>query len=229
MVLGVIINPLPAATAAATDYDEALKPAVQRIIGEPQHLEFNIRALKAAGKPGELLQPLIDSLKFAEGSAWSPQGYLVFSDIPQSQIYRFDPQSGEVSVAVSDFDQPNGICMSPDEARLYVADSGKPAHVRVFNVVDGRTLTNDRVFVEIDNSSPDGMCVDREGNLYVAAGDGVWVYSPGAERITTIATPKRATNVCFGGEFGEILFITAGNAVYQLSMPRAMRKHLEED
>jgi gluconolactonase len=129
-------------------------------------------------------------------------------------VFRFDPAQGRLSVLVRDFDKPNGICFSPDEARLYVADSGKPRHIRVFQVKPDGTVDSGRVFCTISKGVPDGIRCDAAGRLYSSAGDGVQVFSPEGERLGTILVPESPANLCFGGKDGKTLFITARKSLY---------------
>jgi gluconolactonase len=82
-------------------------------------------------------------------------------------VYRCHPTNGNATVTIvaTGFDQPNGLCFSPDESKLYVADSGGPHHVRVFDVLPNNTLTNSRVFTVINPGVPDGMRTDASGRL----------------------------------------------------------------
>jgi gluconolactonase len=109
-----------------------------------------------------------------------------------------------------------------DETRLYIADSGAshdpaaPRHIRVFDVVDGRTLTNGRVFCSIDTGIPDGIRVDNKGNLWSSAGDGVHCFSPDATLLGKIKVPQTVANLTFGGPRRNRLFITATRSVYAI-------------
>jgi gluconolactonase len=75
---------------------------------------------------------------------------------PGNFVYRHDPKSGTTTAVVRDFVQPNGLAFSPDEKKLYVADSGTPRHIRVFDVAGNGTLSAGRVFCTIDKGGPDG-------------------------------------------------------------------------
>lgn len=129
-------------------------------------------------------------------------------------VFRLDPGTGETRIVAKDFDMPNGICFSPDEARLYVADSGKPKHVRVFRVGAGGALEGGEVFAEIDVGGPDGIRCDDGGRLWSSSGDGVQVFLPDGRRIARIVLPKGAANLCFGGAEGRTLFMTARDRLY---------------
>lgn len=122
-----------------------------------------------------------------------------------------------------DFDQPNGICFSPDESRLYVSDTGKPHHIVVYDVqpiaadkislIPWR-LVNKRVFAVIDTGVPDGMRCDEHGNVWSSAGDGIHIFSPQGKLLGKIAVPETPANLCFGGSDGQMLFITARTSLY---------------
>src|SRR5882724_5099655 len=61
-------------------------------------------------------------------------------EMPGNYVFCLDPKTKRMEIVATDFDMPNGLCFSPDEKRLYIADSGKPKHVRVFDV-SGNKLT----------------------------------------------------------------------------------------
>ena len=147
------------------------------------------------------------------------EGRRAESEIGRSRLYRVDPGTGAVSVAADDFVQPNGLALSPDERRLYVADSGRshvldgPAHIRVFDLNAGR-LTGGEVFAECPMGFFDGFRLDEAGNVWTSAGDGVRCYEPDGNLIGIIHTPDPVANVCFGGPARNRLFICATGAVY---------------
>jgi len=135
---------------------------------------------------------------------------------PGNFVYRLDPKSGRVTAVARDFSHPNGLAFSPDEAKLYIADSGAPRHIRVFSVASDGTLRDGRVFCTIDKGGPDGIRVDREGRVWSSTGDGVQVFSPAGELLGRILTSEAAANLCFGGEDGRTLFITARKSLYAI-------------
>ena len=119
---------------------------------------------------------------------------------------------GVIAVADS-FDKPNGICFSPDERTLYVADNGEPHHLKAFDVLDGMRLDAERVIHVSTPEHPDGLKADSEGRLYGTFEGGVEVLSPNGERLGEIPVPG-AVNFCFGGPDRNVLFITADTAIY---------------
>jgi len=135
-------------------------------------------------------------------------------------VYRVDPTTGEIATVVEDFVKPNGLAFSPDEKILYIADSAAshdpnaPHHIRAFDVVDGRKLTNSRVFCDIKGGSiPDGFRVDVNGNVWTSA-DGVECYAPDGTLLGRIKVPEVVANVTFGGKRRNRLFITATTSLY---------------
>ena len=131
-------------------------------------------------------------------------------------VFRFDPATKAVTIAMADFDRPNGLCFSPDEKLLYIADSGKAKHIRVFTVKDDGTLADGRVFATLDQGSPDGIRCDVHGNVWSSAGDGVRIYAPDGTWLGSVLTPEGAANLCFGGADGKTLFITARTSLYAI-------------
>jgi gluconolactonase len=145
-----------------------------------------------------------------------------------TRTYRIDPGSGAASVVDETLVKPNGLAFSPDCKRLYIADTGashRPGHPRqihVFDVEDGRTLANGRVFHDFGAASPDGFRLDTDGNVWAAVGwgppelDGVHVIAPDGAKIGAIHLPECAANLCFGGAKRNRLFITGSQSLYAL-------------
>ena len=133
-------------------------------------------------------------------------------------VFRFDPKSQTLIVVANDFDRPNGLCFSPDEKKLYIADSGKPKHIRVFDVRPDGTLSGGQVFCKIDRGSPDGIRCDRQGRVFSSAKDGVQIFAPDGRLIGKIPVPESPSNLCFGGPDGKTLFITARKSLYSIQL-----------
>ena len=157
----------------------------------------------------------------SDGTLWiTDPPYGIPKDQKQEQaknnVFRFDPKTKALSVAIADCDKPNGLCFSPDEKLLYVADSGAPKHIRVFAVKDDGTLGEGKVFATLDKGAPDGIRCDAQGNVWSSAGDGVRVYAPDGTWLGTVLTPEGAANLCFGGADGKTMFITARTSLYAI-------------
>ena len=181
---------------------------------------------------GKLLNSPNDVVVRSDGSIWFTdptygirsdyEGYRAESEQETPNVYRLDPETGELDAVATDFGQPNGLAFSPDETKLYVADSASshdpraPRHIRVFDIVDGRRLANGSVFCTIDNGLPDGFRLDVQGNLWTSAGDGIHCFSPEGDLLGKILVPQTVANLTFGGPRRNRLFITARTSVYSV-------------
>lgn len=143
-------------------------------------------------------------------------------ELPFQGVFCFDPESRELTLLVDDFDRPNGLAFSPDEQRLYIADSSVTRrHIRIFDVQTDGSLRNGRVFAAIQSplpGNPDGMKIDVEGHLYVAAAGGVWIFAPNGTQVGFIPTPIQPTNCTWGESTWRTLFITARPSVYRIQL-----------
>jgi gluconolactonase len=128
-------------------------------------------------------------------------------------VYRHDRGTGRTAVVARGFDKPNGIALSPDGGRLYVGDSGRPRHVRVFAAGDDGRLDGGRVFARIPSGYPDGLKTDREGRVYASAATGVQVFDATGRLSGEVPLPG-AVNFTWGGAGRDVLFITTDDAVH---------------
>ena len=141
-------------------------------------------------------------------------------ELPFNGVFRLDPDSRELSLLAEDFDRPNGLAFSPSERTLYIADTPK-RHIRAFEVNAEGRLSNSRLFAEIrseEPGNPDGMKVDVEGNLYVGAAGGIWIFAMDSELIGVIRTPERPANCAWGCNDWRTLFITARKSLYNIGL-----------
>jgi len=133
-----------------------------------------------------------------------------------SGIYRISA-GGELSLLDISMPRPNGIAFSPDESLLYVDDSQK-RELRVFDVAADGSIQNGRRCFDMDDGSsgnPDGMKLDKSGNLFVTGPGGIWVFSQDMKHIGTIQLPELPSN-CAWGEDGHSLFVTARRSLYRI-------------
>ena len=138
-----------------------------------------------------------------------------------SFLFRVDGTSGAVTKVADDFHKPNGLAFSPDEKFLYVADTGishtvnGPKHIRRFDVV-GNTLGASILFADCTAGLFDGFRMDSDGRVWTSAGDGVHCYDPGGTLIGKVLIPELVSNVCFGGEKLNRLFICGTTSLYSV-------------
>ena len=136
-------------------------------------------------------------------------------------VWRVPPDGGELQLVVpeDEFDQPNGLCFSPDESLLYVNDSSA-RNVKVFDVAADGSLGPSRLLQEgVGTGVPregnvDGMECDEHGNVWVTGPGGVWVLTPEGEHIGTVETPEVCGSLCWGGGDMRSLFLTTTTTVH---------------
>jgi gluconolactonase len=139
----------------------------------------------------------------------------------KESVYRVDGKTGQIAKVTDEVGQPNGLCFSPDYRRLYVADTGMPREIKVWDVDSGQ-LRNGRRFVQFDipgtgaPSAADGIRCDADGNIWAGARPGVQVFAPAGERIGMIRLPETCANVCFGGPRRNRLFMAASQSLYSV-------------
>jgi gluconolactonase len=145
-------------------------------------------------------------------------------DLDFQGVYRLRGGSGKPELLVDDFAQPNGLCFSPDESLLYINDTVH-AHIRVFDVGPGHSLSNGRVFAEgigdgdlAKGELVDGMKIDELGNVYVTGPKGVWIFAPDGAHLGVIHVPENVGNLNWGGDGWSSLFIPASTSVYRVRM-----------
>ena len=154
-------------------------------------------------------------------------------ELPGHWVYRLDPKSGKVTVISKELAMPNGIAFSPDETRIYIADTGgnalvtdpalrkAKAQIHAYKVNADNSLSDELFAID---ARCDGMCVDVKGNIYTTGRQGVVVFDADGKRITTIAVPEGPANCCFGGDDYKTLFITARKSLYSIQLDIAGAK-----
>lgn len=149
-----------------------------------------------------------------------PYGLEQLNDDPRKElayngVFRVTP-AGRVTLLTSELSFPNGLAFSPDERRLYVAvsDPKRPV-IMAYEVRADGTLANGRVFFDAAplasagrKGLPDGLKVDRAGNLFATGPGGVLVIGPDGKHLGTILTGQATAN-CAWGDDGSMLYITA--------------------
>lgn len=186
---------------------------------------------------GKRLNAPNDLVVKSDGSIWfTDPGYGILMNYEghaapfelNTNVYRLDPETAQAQVVAADFVRPNGLCFSPDESLLYIVDTGhsdgpgNPSNIRVFDVVDGVRLENDRIFVDMAPGGSDGIRADTDGNIWSGAGwagegyDGVHCYAPDGTLIGKIHLPAPCANLCFGGQKRTRLFMTTSQSLFSL-------------
>jgi gluconolactonase len=175
------------------------------------------------------------------------KGRIYFTDRPNANttadqtlvnaVYRVDPDGTVAQILKEpDIERPNGIIISPDDKTLYLIEAhirkGGAKLIRAYDLQPDGSVTNMRVHYTFGpGRSGDGMTVDTQGNLYVAAGinfprgsdetldnkTGVYVISPAGKLLRYIPIPEDlVTNVAFGGADMKTLYVTAGKTLFRV-------------
>jgi gluconolactonase len=175
--------------------------------------------------PNDVIVKSDGSIWFSDNGAGIRGNYLGDKAEPglPYRVYRLDPATGAMTIAVGDMPRPNGLAFSPNEDRLYVVDTPSAPHpkvTRVYDIVDGKAV-NGRLFFDANPGYTDGIRVDTEGNVWCGFSggpgeDGVAIFAPDGTMIGRILLPERCANVAFGGRKRNRLFMTASQSVYAL-------------
>ncbi len=161
-------------------------------------------------------------------------GSLVFTDPPyglsnrhgvdaiQEQeflgVFRLPHGESEPVLLVDDFERPNGLAVTSDQKTMYVADTARK-HIRTFDVQDDGSITNGRIFAELQSDepgAPDGMKLDTDGNVYCTGPGAVWVFNPEGDLLGKILLPQIAANLGWGDQDRKALYFTARTGVYRI-------------
>lgn len=138
-------------------------------------------------------------------------------ELPFRGVYRVRSDSGALTLLADDFAQPNGLCFSADERRLFVNDTERQ-HIRVFDVRDDGTLSGGEEWARTvgeGDGGPDGMKIDVESNLYSCGPGGIHVFDPQGTCLGVIRVPEYTANFAWGDADFLSLYITASTSLYR--------------
>jgi gluconolactonase len=179
---------------------------------------------------GKRLNSPNDITVHPDGSVWftdphygitgNYEGFKGQSEVKEA-VYRVDPKTGQMDKVSDEQDQPNGICFTPDYKKVYIADTGGPHDIRVYDI-DGKSLRNGKRLLTMmnptgsgaQNAAADGMRCDVDGNIWAGAAPGVQVITPNGEVIGVIRMPETCANISFGGQKRNRLFMAASQSLY---------------
>jgi gluconolactonase len=136
-------------------------------------------------------------------------------ELPFYGVFHFSPK-GQLDAALKLQTRPNGITASPDGSTLYLTNSDE-RNVRAYDIAKDGALQNERIFVGKTEGVPDGIKVDEKGNVYVAANE-VNIFSPKGDRLGTLKTGEKPSNLVFGDGDLKALYVTARTTLYRVRL-----------
>jgi gluconolactonase len=172
---------------------------------------------KRFNSPNDVVVGPDGAFYFTDPTLDLPQGQT--QEIPFQGVYRLGQDVTGPSLLTSELTQPNGLAFSPDGRHFYVDDSER-RNIRVYDFHMDGTISNGRIFGTEpggkDDAVPDGMKVDKAGNIWVTGPRGIWVWDPAGHHLGTIAMPEQPANLNWGDPDYGTLYITATTSVYRL-------------
>jgi gluconolactonase len=173
---------------------------------------------KELNSPNDVVVKSDGSIYFSDPTYGRMEGYgnPREQDLSFQGVYRIPAGGGDPELLVEDFDQPNGLCFSPDESVLYINDSGS-LHIRAFDVRADGTLANGRMLVDdaFETALCDGMKCDEQGNIWVTGPGGILVFDADGEHLGTIEVPEPTGNLTWGGPGWDVLYVPASTSLYR--------------
>ncbi len=179
---------------------------------------------KRLNRPNDVVCRSDGSIYFTDPGLRVPLGE---RELPYAGVYRVAPDGTQSLVA--DFEYPNGLAFSPDERRLYVANTRWAQYIHVLELDAAGKMMRRRIFADMSSDEtdgvPDGMKVDVEGRVYCTGPGGTWVFAPDGSQLGIIRTPEVPANLAFGGPDLKTLFFTARTSVYTMRVKVAGQPH----
>jgi len=138
-------------------------------------------------------------------------------ELPFNGVFRY--ARGKLEAVITDMALPNGIGFSPDGKTLYVSNYGPDMYVRAYSVGPNGKLSHPRTLTHYPANSgdggPDGLKVDKAGNLWSSGPGGIRIITPKGKVLGQIKLPEVAANIAFAGD-GHTVYITGSTSIYRL-------------
>ncbi|HTH57700.1 MAG TPA: SMP-30/gluconolactonase/LRE family protein [Cyclobacteriaceae bacterium] len=141
--------------------------------------------------------------------------------IPFQGVYKVKPD-GAVILLIDSLTRPNGIALSPDQQTLYVANSD-PSKANWYSFrIKGDSLIEGKIFAsakiaEGEKGLPDGLRVDKNGNLFATGPGGIWIFNPQGNALGRIKLPEATANCAFSTD-GRTLYATSDMYLLQVTL-----------
>ena len=171
---------------------------------------------KRFNSPNDLVYHSDGSLYFTDPAFGLPSPDAKELDV--NGVYRLGAD-GTLSL-LAEHQGPNGLAFSPDESRLYVADTFRGDWTEYEVQPDGSLDSGRQLLTTSGVEAPgaaDGLKVDAQGNLWATGPGGVWIVSPDGRHLGTITPDELPANVAWGGAEGRTLYMTARTGLYRIA------------
>jgi len=161
-----------------------------------------------------------------------PSGVLFFTDPPfgvsdedrmleYSGVYRLAPD-GELTLVFDGFELPNGIAFSTDHTKMFVSDS-QTGDILVWTVDGAGNASDPKPFANVGQrtqgkGAADGLKTDSKGRLFTTGPNGLIVFDATGAELLRMEFPEQVTNLAWGGAGDTLLFMTATDKIYRLSV-----------
>jgi gluconolactonase len=212
------------------------------------HCSHGKRAIEKSDIDGSKFEVLVDNYQGrklnspndvvvkSDGTIWftdppygilsDAEGHKADSELVKNYVFRYDPEKKTLDVVTDLIEEPNGLAFSSDEKILYVSDtscvlrtdgSGNH-HIMKFDVVDGRSLINPRLFAEVSPGVSDGFRLDSNNWIYTSSEDSIQVFHSDGTLLGKIKVPEKIGNCTFGGPDRDFLYIAASTSLYRIHL-----------
>ncbi|MBI1792131.1 MAG: SMP-30/gluconolactonase/LRE family protein [Acidobacteria bacterium] len=187
------------------------------------------RTVLAGRYEGKRLNSPNDAVYKSNGDLYftdPPYGFPKLDDDPNKELKFngiFRLSGGRLQLVYKDLSRPNGLAFSPDERYLYVSNSDEKRKIWMrFHVQKDGSLAHGKVFADVTDQTagglPDGMKIDKKGNLYCTGPGGVWIFTAQGKHLGTIQPPETPANCHWGDSDGKTLYMTARTGLYRIKL-----------
>ena len=146
------------------------------------------------------------------------EGFKANQEYDGCYVFSYNPNNKNLDTIIKDLDRPNGITLSPDEKKLYVADTGENIkHLYSYDLINNNAV-NKKLIYDFKPFFSDGFRCDKDGNIWTSAGKAIKCFNKELKLIGQIKVPELVSNCEFGGKEGNILYITATTSLYSIEL-----------
>jgi gluconolactonase len=207
-------------------YDKTDEPPNGRVTRLESDGSLTVLAARYDGKrlnsPNDLVHHSSGALFFTD----PPYGFIGQDDDPKKELDFngvFRLHNGELKLLYKAIRRPNGLAFSPDEKTFYLANSDAERKIWLrFDVGSDLSISNPTVFADVTSEQagglPDGMKIDREGNLYCTGPGGIWIFTAAGKHLGTLHFPEIPANLHWGDADAQMLYVTARTGLYRVKL-----------